>query len=66
MVFKKDGKYITEAERANEKKSDKRASKERQMYADMLKAYGFKVKYPNKQGEEPKPGLSAIYKKFTA
>jgi hypothetical protein len=32
----------------------------------MLKAYGFKIKYPRRAGTEPTPGLNALYKKMIA
>jgi hypothetical protein len=66
MVFKKDGRYITEQERASESLNNSRMANERKLYADMLKAYGFKIKYPAQDGAEPKPALNSIYKKLTA
>ena len=66
MVFKKDGRYITEQERASESLNNRRMANERKLYADMLKAYGFKIKYPAQDGAEPKPALNSIYKKLTA
>ena len=63
-VFKKDGKLMTEAEQTREATEDPRAAAQRRLFADMLKALGFKIKYPSRAGSEPKPGLNAVYKKL--
>ena len=66
MVFKKNGRVMTAAQKEAEDREDKKASAERKLFADMLRAYGFKIKYPGKPGEEPKPTLNAVYKKLIA
>lgn len=65
-VFKKNGVVLTEQRKNTELERDPAAGKERKLFADMLRAYGFKIKYPVKAGDEPKPGLNSIYKKITA
>ena len=43
---------------------EKRGTSEQRMYEDALKALGLKIKYPEKEGENPVPGVETIYSKM--
>lgn len=43
---------------------EKKGTSEQRMYEDALKALGLKIKYPEKEGENPVPGVEMIYSKM--
>ena len=59
--LKEDGTVITERERKSEAPEQKQ---KRKLYADMLRAMGFKVRYPAVEGEAPGTRAVDIFKKL--
>ena len=59
--LKEDGTVITERERKSEVPEQKQ---KRKLYADMLRAMGFKVRYPAVEGEAPGTRAVDIFKKL--
>ena len=59
--LKEDGSVITERERKSEASEEKQ---KRKLYADMLRAMGFNVRYPTVEGEAPGTRAVDIFKKL--
>ncbi|MDO4803520.1 MAG: hypothetical protein Q4A32_01710 [Lachnospiraceae bacterium] len=59
--LKEDGSVITERERQAEPPEKKQR---RKLYADMLRAMGFQIRYPNAEGEIPGTSAVDIFKRL--
>ena len=59
--LKEDGSLITEKERKAEAPEKK---KQRKLYADMLRAMGFHVRYPSAEGEAAGFSAQAVFSRF--